>query len=427
MTKKTQPGVVSHFQDRAAVHENEWATASAQPVPPSLFRLFILPALLYIFFVCFFVYLAGKEAETEALSDLDSRLKVAAMALPQMLAEDFHDRAVAPDSIGIDEELLNRERFNRFAADSGMIYVYTLVQFRDGFYFSSPTVTMEEARERRSWFFYPYDNPPAAFVKALQTNTIQYASYTDEWGKFRSVAVPMASPSGRRFLACADIEFKEVRSEIQRRQGVAGLVSLSFLALGIPFLLACRKAVNLYTEYSVAMVGRNMELKRLAERDGLTGLLNRVSFFREVDQQLLTLRQNGGQGALLMLDIDDYKDINDRHGHIFGDEVLLGIAHLLRQVARDVDVTGRFGGEELLLFVPECDADKARSIAEQLRNQVENLPFIFQGRTIRCTVSVGVVHFSTPSDLVTGYAEVADNALRQAKRLGKNQVVVLSV
>ncbi|WP_051364001.1 GGDEF domain-containing protein [Oleidesulfovibrio alaskensis] len=412
-------------QDLVQEHEGLAGLPVEQPPPPSFIRIFWLPVILYAGFVLLFVYWAGAEAEKEALADLDARLRVAAVALPGMLASDFHDRAIAPGSVGIDEELKNRERFNRYAAEAGMIYVYTLVQFRDGFCFSSPTVTVEEAQERRSWFFYPYENPPPAFMKALQTNTAQYVSYADEWGRFRSVAVPMTSPSGRRYLACADIQLQEVHEEIRQRQQFALLASLGFMLLGVPFLLAGRQAVAIYARYSLGILSRNMKLKRLAEHDSLTGLLNRVSFFRVVDQRILMMRQVGAQGALLMIDIDDFKEINSRHGHLFGDEVLLGVSHILRQTARKQDTAGRYGGEELMLFLPDASADAARSVAERLCAQVGEMPFTFQGRTIRCTVSIGVAHFTAPSDMAMGYAEVADNALRQAKRHGKNNVVVL--
>ena len=90
--------------------------------------------------------------------------------------------------------------------DSGLVYLYTLVSKDGHFYFSAPTVTEEEAEERERWYFYPYADAPPMLEKALRTGLVQYSSYSDQWGTFRSVAVPEVSPGGVPYLACADMD-----------------------------------------------------------------------------------------------------------------------------------------------------------------------------------------------------------------------------
>ncbi|WP_038054105.1 diguanylate cyclase [Thioalkalivibrio sp. ALJ1] len=162
------------------------------------------------------------------------------------------------------------------------------------------------------------------------------------------------------------------------------------------------------------------KLYDLAMIDPLTGLRNRnvlaecaERFFNQANQEDMAL-------SLILLDIDHFKQINDSHGHLVGDEVLVGVGELLRTTGREQDVALRFGGEEFLLILPECDLFDAHTRAEELRQQLREL----QPAGLTITGSFGVT--SRPSGSEVGMNDlfrVADQAVYQAKSEGRDRVV----
>ena len=205
------------------------------------FRLRLaLAGLLYLLGVLGYVTWAYREAQKDVMASVDQRLEAGARGLKYLLAPDFHDRARGPEDIPFEEELENRERVNRFAGEMGFVYAYTLAE-RDGkFYFAAPTVTEEEARERRVWYFYPYDDIPPEFVTAYRTGKPATVSYHDQWGTFRSLALPETSLGGVRYLACADLDIRFVQGLLRRKALEALGTALLFLLLSLPALLLFR-------------------------------------------------------------------------------------------------------------------------------------------------------------------------------------------
>ena len=128
-----------------------------------------------------------------------------ALSLPVLLDDDFQDRAIGPDSITYEEELRNRRLFNGIRDQFNLNWVYTLVEEGGRFYFTSPTVTEEEAAERDRWYYYPYEDIPDHFVRAFKENRKTFAFYRDTWGCSFSLILPLTSPAGRPYLACVDI------------------------------------------------------------------------------------------------------------------------------------------------------------------------------------------------------------------------------
>lgn len=170
---------------------------------------------------------------------------------------------------------------------------------------------------------------------------------------------------------------------------------------------------------------RNVELARLASHDPLTGLVNRRRFEALAEQELAAARREGWPIALVQLDIDDFKGVNDRFGHPVGDALLCELADLLSGRFRDSDVLARWGGEEFLALLPRTSLEGAGAIAEQLRRVVAAARFAgLEG--VQVTVSVGVapVDVGRSDAIVEAYRE-ADRALLTAKRAGRDRVVVL--
>lgn len=165
------------------------------------------------------------------------------------------------------------------------------------------------------------------------------------------------------------------------------------------------------------------ELMTIASTDGLTCLLNRRAFTEMVEGYLKTVDEAAAprQGALLVIDVDHFKAVNDRFGHDAGDEALKIVAGTIAANVRGTDLVGRFGGEEFCVFIPEQPADRIPVIAERIRSAVDRATFLAGGQRHPLTVSVGGVifdHTAPFSELYRG----ADEELYAAKRNGRNRV-----
>jgi diguanylate cyclase (GGDEF)-like protein len=176
-----------------------------------------------------------------------------------------------------------------------------------------------------------------------------------------------------------------------------------------------------------AVALENARLHRLVERqavtDGLTELANRRQFEQALAGEISRAERFGGTLALILADLDDFKQVNDRYGHQAGDEVLRTFASVLKETVRDVDLPSRYGGEEFAVLLPQTDMDGAENLAERLRQSVAERPMTTQpGALVAVTASFGVASFpdaSTPAALFAA----ADEALYRAKAAGKNRVV----
>jgi len=164
-------------------------------------------------------------------------------------------------------------------------------------------------------------------------------------------------------------------------------------------------------------------LYELATRDGLTGLYNHNTFYTLLADELARAQRFKRPVALLMLDIDHFKHVNDTHGHQAGDTILKGLSELLNHQARVIDRVCRYGGEEIAVVLPETDSAAAADIAERLRASVETQPFdINTGAPVRITVSIGVASWPLHGDGADTLVAAADAALYAAKRSGRNRI-----
>lgn len=166
-----------------------------------------------------------------------------------------------------------------------------------------------------------------------------------------------------------------------------------------------------------------MELQRLATTDSLTNLLNRRVFLQQLSLELeRQRRQQVRAGSLLMIDLDHFKQINDRYGHPAGDAALVHFARILRELVRRIDHAGRLGGEEFSVLLPGTPASGAQQFAERLREALHAEPLVHLGSHIPLTASIGVTELRDSDDRAETVIARADTALYRAKALGRDRV-----
>lgn len=168
----------------------------------------------------------------------------------------------------------------------------------------------------------------------------------------------------------------------------------------------------------------NTELERLATRDSLTGINNRRNFFKLADVELAKTVRHGRELALLMIDADHFKMINDSFGHAAGDEALLTIAEICKSACRESDILARLGGEEFAICCPDTNLEGAYEVAERIRKQCEATVIEFDTASFSITLSIGVTTYIPEQDKsITEVLQRSDNLLYQAKEMGRNRSI----
>jgi diguanylate cyclase (GGDEF)-like protein len=165
------------------------------------------------------------------------------------------------------------------------------------------------------------------------------------------------------------------------------------------------------------------KLFELAVRDGLTGMYNKRFVLNEMENLLRIARRNGRVFSIILIDIDDFKQINDRFGHPSGDEYLRRIAGLFARSLRDQDIAGRVGGEEFLIILPETAIEGAFQLAVRIRQSVEEFVLRPEDLKIRTTISAGVCQYESRIADSRELLDMADQALYEAKKAEKNKVL----
>lgn len=186
------------------------------------------------------------------------------------------------------------------------------------------------------------------------------------------------------------------------------------------------KAVLLRRQLSksnAALVAQQQELAFLADHDALTGLYNRREFTRLAQVELLRATRVPCETAVIMVDLDYFKRINDRYGHPGGDAVLKATAQALAQALRATDTLARLGGEEFIVMLPDTDREGAMRVAARLRDAVRHATIVFEEHTIPVTASFGVSRLlASQRGTVDAVYSAADRALYVAKQLGRDRV-----
>jgi len=165
------------------------------------------------------------------------------------------------------------------------------------------------------------------------------------------------------------------------------------------------------------------EMVQAAQLDPLTGALNRLGMDKNFEREIELAKRNNDPLSLLVLDVDHFKQVNDKYGHAFGDQVLKDLAQHVKDCIRSTDVFARFGGEEFIVLLNNTNRSGALLLAERIRQQIENTASVSNDKKINYTASIGVTTLEN-KDNKENFFKRADNALYQAKNNGRNRVVL---
>lgn len=188
---------------------------------------------------------------------------------------------------------------------------------------------------------------------------------------------------------------------------------------------ALEKFIIVARQFSLEMEKAQLyeTVQALAITDGLTGVFVRRHFIEKFKEELERSSRHRSKTSFMMIDLDHFKEMNDRFGHLMGDAMLKDVARVLKQNVREIDLVGRYGGEEFCVFLPETDKAGASVVAERLRSSVSFQEFMIYDEIVKATISVGVSTFPDDSKKINELIEFADKALYKAKAEGRNRVV----
>lgn len=194
----------------------------------------------------------------------------------------------------------------------------------------------------------------------------------------------------------------------------------------LPFLIIHPLAVGAMTyQFASRLYTQKNQLKQLSRTDGLTGIYNRRYWQSRAIEEFDRCHRTQHEAVMIMMDIDHFKKINDTYGHAVGDDVIRGVSEILCKQLRNIDLSGRYGGEEFSVVLPDTTIQSSRAVAERLLKAVEN-EVIGQSTPVQCTVSIGMAAYHPSMHTLEDWISSADQALYDAKNRGRNQYCVYS-
>jgi diguanylate cyclase len=256
-----------------------------------------------------------------------------------------------------------------------------------------------------------------ALAKTMIRKILQFETMTDVVVRAVILVLGIAIAAGFMLDTISSHYFAESPSGFAHMAYIVG--AFTGVVVGSPIVLAFFYAAKV-------IYGDHLEVAKIAREDFLTGLLNRREFFGMITRQ--NAEQGGqafftGEGLLLIIDADNFKRINDVHGHLIGDTALVAISTAIKKSVRDIDIVARIGGEEFGVFLPNVSNAKGLEIAERVRKSVADTMLYVGDERLGLNISIGAKPV-TRTTIVSTSMKAADAALYAAKSQGKNRVVL---
>lgn len=285
--------------------------------------------------------------------------------------------------------LVLRGHPERFLAVGWTYEIVGLLEYTSALVF----VSVDELRIL--WF---YINIPGVFILLGQRA-----------GWLITVATAVGFMVGNRYL------------EVPYSDNAMATAILALAYLGVMFHAYVDRSMSFF----LRMRAYNRKLQQLASHDPLTGVMNARAYYAACDQQIRSSERSNQSYAVMFVDLDHFKKVNDTYGHAAGDEVLRTVSATLQDKIRESDLLGRIGGEEFCIFLPATDAKGAMQLAENLRLAIEACKPDVGSTVLTVTASIGVAVSSDPGVSMQVIQERADQAMYQAKKGGRNRVSML--
>ena len=371
--------------------------------------------------------------KSRLIDQIDKQLYSAAVAVPFVLESDFHDRAVSENSITLQEDNQNIKNLTRLNNQLGTKFLYTVILDKNGIYrlSSSSALASEITNHKEVHYFtvYPdvndileksFKNPSISFIKPNKIYTpIFVPVFKDKWGIYRSIFLPIRSVEGHLYVVGVDMDISYVNRMLQQNMIQTIVSFLLFLIAILPIVVSYVSMLKRkHAEYQKVHKLYIDQSKR-SITDPLTQLYNRYKLNYELDIQHKRLEETGVTFVLLIIDLDFFKEINDRYGHDAGDLVLRDVAKILKASCRTSDTVGRWGGEEFMIVYSDIDLDNGFSLAEKLRLSIKESEAL---KKYKVTASIGM-GISKPGLPLDQLIKNVDNALYRAKNSGRDQTI----
>lgn len=367
----------------------------------------IIALILFIVGILIFSIMEYKLHEERVYNQIDEKLKIASFMTDTLLTHEFHDRAIDENSISDEEYTSNIKRLSELAKILDVIYIYTMVEKNGQIYFTASNATDEEIQTgiNLTTYFERYEDPSEGLKKVFKTNNTDYDEYTDKWGTFRSIFLPMKSPNGNLYVIAADIQIDVLKQHLQEEMLHLTLRFFVTFIFALPLVIMYFRKIN------------EEKIHYLSYFDTLTKLPNKIHLESYVSYVINLAQRNQKKFAVLLVDIDHFKSINDSLGHYSGDMVLIETAKRLKTLIRDSDIIARFNADQFVIICAINDISGAQKIAEKILSAI-NKPYIINDFSYNFTASIGIATYPLDGFDFGMLFKNADTALHRVKLNG---------
>lgn len=261
-----------------------------------------------------------------------------------------------------------------------------------------------------------YDTKPGTELRIALHKYPEFTQLFDLW----LTPVKTASPTDENIVMPEEYEFEFIHNLSQEKL----CYQVRFKELNIKGrIIGTIIMVTNITKAKTLM----QTLEKTAQLDGLTQINNRRHFIELTDTQIKRIERHGGNGILVLFDLDHFKDVNDQFGHQAGDFVLKAVAQKTLHNLREIDIFGRYGGEEFIIFLPDTELEQAAIVMERIRSSFDTEPILWCEESIRVTASFGMTALYDAANTLShkdfdAMVKTADEAMYKAKALGRNRV-----
>lgn len=367
------------------------------------------------------------------IAQIDKQLYSAAVAVPFVLEDDFHDRTISETSISNEEDNRNIKNLSKLNNQLGTKFLYTVIKDDTGNFrlTSSSALDSEIESNTEVRYYTAYPDASDTLKKSFEHLNTDYVApnkiykpfyvpiFSDRWGTYRSIVLPIQTTQGNLYVIGVDIDISYVNTILKQNTLQTLLSFLLFLIAIIPMIIVYNSMLKHKREEYQEVHKLYVDSTKRSITDSLTQLYNRYKLDQELNIQYTNFKKGGKPFTLLMIDLDYFKNINDKYGHQEGDKVLQYFAKILKDSSRITDIVGRWGGEEFMVIYPNSDLNNGYLLAEKLRLALKNSKEI---KKYNLTVSIGV-GISKQDMTLTQFLKKIDEALYKAKEMGRDKTV----